>query len=286
MIKKIHLVGADFDNKFGMEFFVKKSFDQLNWETICTSYRKLNKELVEMRIRNITGVDFLLCIKGERVSPESIYLAKVPTVLWQQDSIQANQDALNVIQARAWAYKKVYTFDPVEIPLYKQYGVKAEWLPLAADTDTHKPDTQSSKSINIGFVGSMTPSREALISCILTKYPVQYNYTHSDYVKIVNKTVINLNVGIINSGIQMRVFEILACGGFLLTNEIAEEGKLFKNVEHLIYYTDKNLFELLDYYLLNDRARIKIGMRGREEVLAKHTYKHRVETIIKNMERL
>ena len=88
MNKRIHLVSADSTNKYGMEHFVKKAFISLGYEVICSDYRIMSKEEVSTRIKYVSGVDFLLCIKGERVNPEDVFLCRVPKILWLQDSVE------------------------------------------------------------------------------------------------------------------------------------------------------------------------------------------------------
>lgn len=282
MNKRIHLIGANLDNQNGMEYFVKRAFEKLGYTVYPTSYRKMNGKMVDLRIGTITDVDFILVIKGERVAPEPIYFAKVPSVLWMQDSIQVNQDALNVIETRAWAYKKVYTFDSEEIRYYKQFCLDTKYLPLAADLEIHKR-TKIDKNIDIGFIGNLTGSRVHLIDRILQKYSVQYTHSFFNYVETINRTRINLNMGILPSGNQQRIFEVLSCGGFLLTNEIAKRGKLFKDKEHLVYFTDNNLLELIDYYLNNPYEMITISENGHKEIIEKHTWTYRVQKIINDI---
>ena len=281
---RVHLCGADCDNEYGLEFYVKKALEELKCSVVCTSYRVLNPQEVEIRLRNITDVDFLFVIKGERVCPEAVFLSKVPKLLWMQDSIVANKEAYDVIKNRAWAYNRVYTFDPAEIPIYENLGVDSKWLPLGVPSDFCSVRREIEQDIDIGFIGSLTDSRVALIEYLLQRYPVQYTCSYTNYKRTILRTKINLNMGIRTSGIQMRVFEVLACGGFLLTNQIEDEHKLFDE-DCLVYYTNADIFDFIDYYLPRSDLRKKIAEQGRKEVLRKHTYRHRMEKVIDDVKR-
>ena len=92
---------------------------------------------------------------------------------------------------------------------------------------------------------------------------------------------IGFNSAIIND-INMRVFEVMACGCFLLTDRIRDNGfdELFTDGTDLVTYrTDKEMFSLIDYYLGHDEEREKIASAGHDLVIGKHTYFHRVQSM-------
>lgn len=280
---KIHLLSANSSNPYGMESFVKKAFEKIGYTVICTDYRIMSKELVELRIKFIQDCDFLLCIKGERVLPEAVYLCKIPTILWLQDSVQVNKEAQFILQTKAKWFDLVYTFDNSEIPIYKNYGIDALWLPLAADPDMHCQSIKHNSTLDISFIGALYPNRIKLMEYILQKYSVYYGHTMDHFAELVSSSKINLNLGILPTGNQQRIFEILNMGGFLLTNNIPDDNKLFTNQQHLVYYDPSNLLDLIDFYLKNEKERKRVAKLGRIEVLNKHLYEHRVRKIIDDL---
>lgn len=284
-MKRVHLLGANTKNKFGMEYFVSKAFKQIGYDVIETDYRVIDKYEVDTRIKYITDCDFLLCIKGDRVNPESIFSCRIPTVLWMQDSVQANQEANFVIQTKSSLFDIVYTFDDAELSYYKQFNKNSYFLPLAADPDIHKSIENKNKLIDIGFVGSLNNNRINMINFLLDKgIPVQYNYSIDKYTEIVSNTKININVGIINSGYQQRIFEIINMQGFLLTNRVQGSTELFEDKNHLIYYDNLDHLVNLCYDFIDENYLMnKIAKQGQKEVLEKHTYVNRVKTIIDQM---
>lgn len=80
-----------------------------------------------------------------------------------------------------------------------------------------------------------------------------------------------------------RLFDGFASGAFIISDEINGAEEIFGNV--LVTYSDaEGLHELIDYYLTHDLERIKIVEKGREIVLASHTFAKRVEHILKVIE--
>jgi len=283
MNKRLHLVSADSNNKYGMEYFIKKAFISLGYEVLCTDYRVMDKHGVSNRIKYITDVDFLLCIKGERVNPEDVFLCRVPKILWLQDSVEVNQEANFIIQTKSPLFDIVYSFNKAELPFYKQFNKKSYWLPLAADVDIHK-EINIEKTIDVGFCGSLNNNRINMINFLLDKgIPIQYSYSKDKYNEIVSSTKINLNIGITEAGYQQRIYEILCMGGLLLTNAVRDED-IFEDKKHLVYY--KNFDDLVNlcYYYNSHMEEAKIiANMGQQEVLEKHTYIHRAQQIVEDV---
>lgn len=104
-----------------------------------------------------------------------------------------------------------------------------------------------------------------------------------DYYKeapfVYNNSKINLNISLrsIGTGIPLRAFDIMGCGGFLLTNYQEDFLEFFTPNEDFVYYTDyEDLLKKIDYYLTHDKEREKIARNGYEKVKEKHTFKNRV----------
>lgn len=86
---------------------------------------------------------------------------------------------------------------------------------------------------------------------------------------IFHKSKINLNISskTITSGIPQRVFDILSCGGFCLTNYQKEIAEYFVDGEELVMYRSmEDLENKIQYYLQNEEEREKIARRGQEAI--------------------
>jgi spore maturation protein CgeB len=84
--------------------------------------------------------------------------------------------------------------------------------------------------------------------------------------------------------ISPRCYEIMGCGGFLLTDARQELLELFEDGKDLVVFDGvEDLEDKIQYYLMNDRARRKIALSGLKAV-SEHTYVNRARKIIKNVE--
>lgn len=96
---------------------------------------------------------------------------------------------------------------------------------------------------------------------------------------IYRNSKINLNITskTIESGIPQRVFDILSCGGFCLTNYQPEIAEYFVDGEELVMYTDmEDLLFKVNYYLNHEEERRKIALRGCEKVMTAFDLEERV----------
>ena len=81
--------------------------------------------------------------------------------------------------------------------------------------------------------------------------------------------------------ITMRIFDILACGGFVLAERSAALEAVFEEDRHLAYYDSQDaLNKALARWMSAPLARKAIVKAGRQEVLDKHQIRHRVGTIL------
>lgn len=107
--------------------------------------------------------------------------------------------------------------------------------------------------------------------------------THTEMPFIFNQSKINLNITIrsIQTGLSQRIWDILGCRGFLLSNyqaefpEYLEVGKDFDCYENVNELKEKTAF-----YLKHDDIRQEIAQHGYETVKEKHTFCHRIAQIL------
>lgn len=88
---------------------------------------------------------------------------------------------------------------------------------------------------------------------------------------------INLNITLrsIQTGIPLRVIDILGVGGFCISNYQAELAEYFENDKSIVWYESyEDLFMKVDYYLKHDNEREEIAARGYE--IAKELFDYHV----------
>lgn len=93
--------------------------------------------------------------------------------------------------------------------------------------------------------------------------------------RIFRNSKINLNITLrtIQSGLPLRIIDILGAGGFLITNYQADLPEYFENGKDLVWYESyEELFELVAYFLQHDGEREKIAQNGHQIVKQQFTY--------------
>lgn len=87
---------------------------------------------------------------------------------------------------------------------------------------------------------------------------------------------INLNISLrsIYTGIPLRCMDIMANGGFLLSNYQADLAEAFIPNQDFVYYEDtEDLLDKIAYYLSHEKEREEITENGYRKVLELHNYK-------------
>ena len=107
--------------------------------------------------------------------------------------------------------------------------------------------------------------------------------TLTEMPKIFHLSKINLNITIkpIQSGLSLRIWDVLGCGGFLLTNyqsEIPEYFEIGKDLD--CYESPADLQNKIAYYLSHEDIRMEIARNGYEKVKTKHTWAHRIAQML------
>lgn len=212
-----------------------------------------------------------------------------PNVFWALDTNLKKSFKKIIVQAKN--YDLVFCAMKDGAKHINRRGIKAFWIPFACDPEAYK-FLDIEKKYDIGFVG--TPGkgyRPKLLGWLKKRYPNSFigKIGFDKISDIYSASKIGFNYAVRQrgrkSGLNMRFFEVLCCRALLLTNKVndcdmSELG--FENKKHLVLYSNRwQLYKLIDYYLKNDSEREKIAQVGYEFVLAKHTYKHRVDQMFR-----
>ena len=115
--------------------------------------------------------------------------------------------------------------------------------------------------------------------------PVNY---YDDLPGFYNQTKVNFNATSLQmkTGLNQRVFDVPACGRFLLTDERAQLDPLFEPGQEAVSYSSpEEARDLAEYYLAHDRERERIAGAAHKRALAEHTYEHRLARLIRIMKK-
>lgn len=129
------------------------------------------------------------------------------------------------------------------------------------------------------YTASDTSSLPYVHNCGLAK-------TFTEMPVIFHNSKINLNITskAIRSGLPLRIFDILGCGGFVITNFQSELPEYFIPGEDLICYENmEDLPNKIDYYLHHEKDRLEIAENGFKKANAFHTYPIRLTQMLSHV---
>ena len=125
------------------------------------------------------------------------------------------------------------------------------------------------------YTGSDTSDYPKVNNCGTVDY-------YTEMPKVFKHSDINLNVSLrsIRSGIPLRILDVMAAGGFLLTNAQPELELFFKEGESIATFQSlEEMDEKIDFYLANDSARKRITENGYRIVENQFDFKVRLPQI-------
>lgn len=240
----------------------------------------------------------------EGLLPYKIVLPPRPNAYWVSDSHLGYEYRKEA--AKRFDYVFVAQRDAVE--RFKADGVqgRVEWLPHAVEPDVYNPLSQYTgtpalresaltarplRQHDVGFVGFLTfPNRMTFLDTLYKELAARNITTwhasrfFEEAARVYTRSRIGLNHAVKND-LNMRVFEIMATRTFLLTPLVPDLLDLFEDGKHLVTYENENVADALEkitYWLAPEREdeREAIAEAGYREVLARHTFAHRVARIL------
>ena len=273
--------------------------------------KNINAKLITLV--NERRPDMAIITGGHRINGITVDILNslgIITILWTIDAPLTFQP---IIEATPH-YQYIFCQGTEAVELLNHSGIKlAYWLPMACDPSIHHPAELSDMDIkmygcDIAFVGSFYPNRAELFEKLegfdLTIWgPGWENLRHgspikrnlkgahtlpSDWIKIYSacKLVLALHYQDTENRFPVyqaspRIFEALACGAFVICDNQRDVFDLFNDGEHLVCFNNADdLITKIKHYLESPAERKKIAEQGRNEVLNKHTYIHRIKTLL------
>lgn len=103
--------------------------------------------------------------------------------------------------------------------------------------------------------------------------------------RVFHRSKVNLNITLrsILSGVSLRVIDILAAGGFLITNYQAEIAEYFEDgVDLVMAYTPEDMIQKTAYYLQHEDERKEIALNGQKKVFKNFAYTKLLQDILKS----
>jgi 2-polyprenyl-3-methyl-5-hydroxy-6-metoxy-1,4-benzoquinol methylase/Tfp pilus assembly protein PilF len=224
---------------------------------------------------------------GQATLEKGLAELDIPKAAWFIDTHIATAHRIEI--ARQMDF--VYLAQRGQIQEFLDAGIKhVRWLPLGCGPEIHNTP-RGELEYDVAFVGSVASAsgdnRRQFIEAVREQFPNHYigqcwpHEMGEAYARA--KIVVNM---CLNDDVNMRVFEAMASGALLITDNADGLKELFADGEELVVYRDvPHALELIAKYLENDDARERIARAGRERVHSDHTYARRIQTMLEDIEK-
>ncbi len=275
--------------------------------------KRLNRRLMALALRE--NPDLCVVLGGHRILPETVERLKgrgFRTALW---TIDAPLD-FSPVKAAAPFYAHVFCGGTEARELLETAGIPAtHWLPFACDPEIHHSEDLNAQerkewTSDLALVGSFYPNRARMLEAVsdfdlkiwgpgwkklppenpLGKKARERMLKPEEWRKIFSGVKINIVIHYQDGRTPCyqaspRIYEVLACQGFLLVDDQKDVKQLFDDGKHLVIFNNaKDLIEKIVHYLHHPEQRQKIAQQGHEEVIRKHTYLHRIREMLSVIE--
>lgn len=201
-------------------------------------------------------------------------------------SVDTWHDLAELLYARHYSF--VFAAQKSAIPLLEATGApRVHWLPLACDPQVHSP-AHGKERFDFAFVGSCKPGlhdeRIRRLETLGSEFSVavadalSQEHMCSAYAEA--RAAFNSSL---NGELNMRVFETLCMRKPLLTDRGDDDNgllELFQDGVHLLTYRDEDLLDKAKILAHDAALRARLAAAAHQEVVTKHTYLHRVDSLL------
>ena len=130
--------------------------------------------------------------------------------------------------------------------------------------------------------------RSRVVEKLSERYQIRlYSDSVSNRPVLFRDSKININVTprAVEAGIPQKVLDILACGGFCISNYQTEIAEYFEDGREIVMYTDlEDLVQKADWYLHHDAERAAIARAGHNRVKEAFSMRGRLAELIRIIE--
>lgn len=163
------------------------------------------------------------------------------------------------------------------------------WLPHAFEPQAYPKYELATKKYDVCFIGHInSQNRLEALDHLFKEFP-NFFYGQRLFEEAArkfaeSKIVFNISM---KDDLNMRTFEAMGSGSFLLTDWNSTIEEFFKDGTHLaLYRTQEEMVEKARYYLAHEEERERIALAGYEEVVKNHTISQRVGVMLSELGKL
>lgn len=234
-------------------------------------------------------------------------------LLWDTDSVLQLDDIRKLkfyLQDELPRYDHVYFSSRCMQEFFARHGIEqSSFLPFAA-TARQKPQPEE-KTYDLCFVGDPDMRRLFCLEKLSAHNLIVYGKRWERYLPIASpqlaskivteniygdklteltrssRIVLNITKPLSNSletGITDRIFEVMACGTFILSDHCAELESIFKIGDELVSFdSSEDMQQKVSYYLHHPELREQVCQKAWDAIQAQHLWQHRVQAILSNL---
>lgn len=190
------------------------------------------------------------------------------------------------------------TIDNIKsIDKYRGYGVDAIFSPSGVSTQIFRKNFLNYK-YDVSFIGLKYSDREEIVNSMINS-GIRVNVfgsgwdsgrvSRSTMIDIFNSSKINLNFvkgyDCNCDQIKGRIFEVLACGGFLITEYVEGLEKFYDLDKEIVSYKSiPEAVSKIKYYLDHEDERLRIAEAGMKRTLENYTWENHLRSVFKLIE--
>jgi spore maturation protein CgeB len=221
------------------------------------------------------------------------------------------REFIHFIQAELPVYNRIFSFSKVTTRFFRDTcGLDARHLPFGA-LPQPAPRAAGEETCDALFVGSADLRRIFLLEHIRQHLHIRGNRWQrnfplmsselqartddrpvwgSELLDLLQHARIVLNITRTDfygaeTGINLRIFEALAAGSFLLTDYCPEVAELLQPGQEIeTFRSAEELTDKVRFYLANDAARRRIAEQGHAAFLERHTWRARIGQLLRDIE--
>jgi hypothetical protein len=270
---------------WGFETFLNDALRQSGIETICLDYQKHRYGLAKQLLALDEDFDALLLERGTgyRIPASILRAIRLPRIFLFTELVNRHPQQQYLLREDLFDFvflRSLSCIDTVRAHGWLQPDQVGLFL-SAIQPQLYHPIAAVEEDIDILFVGSLTPRRKQLLANLQRSFPVTVATVFAgEMAAMVNRAKIILNLHAEDHlDTETRVYETLACGGFLITEPLARESPFTSGVHLVEAATPAALEQEIAYYLAHPDERRAIAEAGRAKVVAEHTLTERVRQL-------
>lgn len=296
-------------------------------DVVMPTMRQADQQLMDYfkaerpKLEEVAAMDLLIVSGPEHICPwiVAIYGQKewesltMPKAAWLHESCRREDFQFDVNNFK-WIADEFFFAGQQDADFHDQAPFllgRSHWMPLGVDTDIFKPGMKIDlgniplrHAHEIAFIGLQYPKRHTFLQA-LTRHKIPAIKLGRVMIEDLNgfdaegtarrlaanyrSIKVFLNLPAMSNMLVSKVYEVMACGTFLLTSSLPEDGiknmDLFKGGKHLVYYKASHipyLAQLLRDWIdaKHDEDRKIIAETGCKEVHENHSLKKRMEDML------